>query len=100
VKEDYEGHTGKVIAERFAMLDPLEMPAVLVAGHGPFSWGKTPAESVKHSLMLEKSAKMAMGTLHLTPGKKGIPEYLLEKHYMRKHGPDAYYGQGNKGEKE
>lgn len=99
VQEDYEGNTGKVIVERFADLDPLEMPAVLVAGHGAFSWGKTPSESVENSLILEKVAKMTLGTLQLNPECDSIPEYLLQKHYQRKHGPDAYYGQEKKGAK-
>lgn len=96
VREDYEGNTGKVIVERFNGLDPTDMPAVLVAGHGPFSWGFTPSESVNNSLILEKIAKMALGTLRLDPMNKGLPGYLREKHFQRKHGPNAYYGQGKK----
>ncbi len=99
VKEDYEGNTGKVIVERFADLGPLEMPAVLVAGHGAFAWGKTPYESVDNSLILEKVARMAFRTLQLNPERDSLPEYLLQKHYQRKHGPDAYYGQEKKGAK-
>lgn len=93
VEEDYEGNTGRVIVERFRQLDPLEMPAVLVAGHGAFAWGKSPEEAVINSLALEKVAKMAWGTLLLTETKQSFPKYLLEKHYLRKHGPKAYYGQ-------
>ncbi len=93
VEEDYEGNTGRVIVERFRQLDPLEMPAVLVAGHGAFAWGKSPEEAVINSLALEKVAKMAWGTLLLTEKKLSFPKYLLEKHYLRKHGPKAYYGQ-------
>ena len=99
VKDDYEGNTGKVIVERFKELNPLEMPAVLVAGHGPFSWGKTPSESVENSLILEKVAKMAFGTLQINSKSGSLPEYLLQKHYLRKHGPDAYYGQKKQGAK-
>jgi len=94
VEKDYEASTGRVIAERFkGRLNPLEMPAVLVAGHGPFCWGKTPAEAFEHNLILEKIAKMALGTIMVNPGGKSLPECLLRKHYQRKHGPHAYYGQ-------
>ncbi len=93
VDEDYEANTGKVIIERFSDLDPHEMPAVLVAGHGPFTWGRNPDEAVKNSLVLEKVAKMAWGTLLLNQKSDPLPEYLLHKHHRRRHGPDAYYGQ-------
>ncbi|MFW6140036.1 MAG: L-ribulose-5-phosphate 4-epimerase AraD [Acidobacteriota bacterium] len=93
VEKDYEKNTGKVIAERFRNLDPLAIPAVLVAGHGPFAWGKNPEEAVEVSRTLEKIAKMAWGTLTLSPGKKSLPDYVLKKHYFRKHGSNAYYGQ-------
>jgi L-ribulose-5-phosphate 4-epimerase len=93
VDADYEANTGKVIIERFSDLDPHEMPAVLVAGHGPFTWGRTPDEAVKNSLVLEKVAQMAWGTLLLNQKCEQIPEYLLHKHHRRRHGPDAYYGQ-------
>jgi len=93
VKDDYEGNTGKVIVERFASLQPLEMPAVLVAGHGPFCWGKTPAEAVNNNLALEKVAKMTVMTRLANPKIKDLPGYILQKHYLRKHGPQAYYGQ-------
>lgn len=93
VQEDYEGNTGKVIVECFAQIKPLEMPAVLVAGHGAFTWGRSPEEAVTNSLALEKSAKMAWGALLLNSEIPVFPEYLLQKHYSRKHGPQAYYGQ-------
>jgi len=93
VEKDYEKNTGKVIIERFAKLKPLEMPAVLVAGHSSFSWGNSPDDAVKNSLILEKVAKMAWGTLCLNPECNNFPDYLLNKHYQRKHGPKAYYGQ-------
>ena len=98
VGEDYEGNTGRVIVERFKDLHPLKMPAVLVAGHGAFTWGKSPEEAVENSLALEKVAKMAWGTLFLAEEEPCFPEYLMKKHYQRKHGPEAYYGQ-KKGEK-
>jgi L-ribulose-5-phosphate 4-epimerase len=93
VDADYEANTGKVIIERFSDLDPHEMPAVLVAGHGPFTWGRTPDEAVKNSMVLERVAKMAWGTLLLNQKCDQVPEYLLQKHHRRRHGPDAYYGQ-------
>ena len=98
VKEDYEGNTGRIIAERFEELDPLEMPAVLVAGHGPFTWGRSPDEAVINSIALEKVAKMAWGTILLAKAEPSFPEYLLKKHFQRKHGPGSYYGQNSKGD--
>jgi L-ribulose-5-phosphate 4-epimerase len=95
VAEGYELNTGKVIIERFTKLKPLEMPAVLVAGHAPFTWGKTPLEAVKNSFILEKVAQMALHTVLLNANVKELPGYVLQKHYARKHGPDAYYGQKN-----
>jgi L-ribulose-5-phosphate 4-epimerase len=97
VVRDYERNTGRVIVERFKALDPAERPGVLVAGHGPFSWGRTAADAVEHGLALEHIAKLAWGTLALgeTPA---FPRCLLDKHFQRKHGPGAYYGQ-KKGEK-
>lgn len=96
VEENYEKNTGLVIKERFKALDPLEMPAVLIPGHGAFTWGKTPEDSLKHSLVLERVAKMAWGTLMLNPDSLPLAEYLLDKHYKRKHGAKAYYGQKKK----
>jgi len=93
VEADYEGNTGKVIVERFERIDPLEVPAVLVAAHGAFAWGSSPERAVINSLALEKTAKIAWGTLSLAPEVPPFPEYLLRKHYQRKHGPQAYYGQ-------
>jgi L-ribulose-5-phosphate 4-epimerase len=93
VKEDYEGNTGKIIVERFRGLDPLETPAVLVAGHGPFAWGRTAAEAVKNNLVLEQAAKMAVLTWAANGKAPSLPGYILAKHYQRKHGPKAYYGQ-------
>jgi L-ribulose-5-phosphate 4-epimerase len=93
VESDYEKNTGSIIVERFAQLDPEAIPGVLVAGHGPFSWGKDPSESVKTSLILENVAKMARSTLQLNPDLNPIPDYIITKHYKRKHGQNAYYGQ-------
>jgi L-ribulose-5-phosphate 4-epimerase len=93
IAEDYEKNTGKVVVERFSDLDPMEMPGVLVVSHGVFTWGKSPEESVLNSLILEKIAEMAWGSLMLDPGLTEIPDSLLNKHFRRKHGPDAYYGQ-------
>jgi L-ribulose-5-phosphate 4-epimerase len=93
VDENYELNTGKIIIERFKDLDPVETPGVLLAGHAPFTWGKTPAESVRNNLILERVAKMAFSALLLNPETETLPEFILNKHYLRKHGPDAYYGQ-------
>lgn len=93
VVDDYVGNTGKVIVERFAGMKPMAMPGVLAMGHGPFTWGKDAMDSVKNSIALETVAKMAYGTLLISPTVTAIPQYLLDKHYMRKHGPNAYYGQ-------
>jgi L-ribulose-5-phosphate 4-epimerase len=99
VETDYEGNTGRVIVERFAGLDPFGTPAVLVAGHGPFAWGRTPAEAARNALVLERTAKTAFGTLTLDPGRRRLPGYILDKHFQRKHGPHATYGQKKRGAK-
>ena len=99
IVENYEKNTGKLVVERFADLDPMEMPGVLVVSHGVFTWGKSPEEAALNGLILEKVAKMAFGTLMLDAQRGGIPDSLLNKHFRRKHGPDAYYGQNKKGEK-
>jgi L-ribulose-5-phosphate 4-epimerase len=93
IDEAYELNTGLVIVERFAQLDPLAMPAVLVASHAPFAWGKSAADSVKNAVALEAVADMALGTLALAPQTEPVAQYLLDKHYFRKHGKTAYYGQ-------
>jgi L-ribulose-5-phosphate 4-epimerase len=93
VEADYEGNTGRVIVERFADLDPRAMPAVLVAGHAPFTWGKDAAESLNNAAALEAVAEMALGTWLLDSQAPLLEAYVLNKHYQRKHGPEAYYGQ-------
>ncbi|MGA3287946.1 MAG: L-ribulose-5-phosphate 4-epimerase [Bacteroidota bacterium] len=93
VKTEYEANTGTVIIERFTQLDILTLPAVLVAGHAPFTWGKDASDSVKNSLALERVAQMALGTLQLNLNIGELPQYIREKHFERKHGPKAYYGQ-------
>ncbi len=90
---DYEWETGRVIAGTFAGRDPMHTPAVLVRGHGPFTWGKDAAESVYHAAVLEEVARMASVTLALVPDARELPDHILEKHFLRKHGPGAYYGQ-------
>jgi len=93
VEADYEGNTGRVIVERFAGLDPMAMPAVLVAGHAPFTWGRDAADSLKNAIALEAVAEMALATYQLDPQAPPLEAYVLDKHYRRKHGPNAYYGQ-------
>jgi L-ribulose-5-phosphate 4-epimerase len=93
VAADYEGNTGRVVVERFADLDPLEMPAVLVAGHAPFTWGRNAADAVQNAVALEAIAEMAIGTWQIDCQTAPLESYLVEKHHRRKHGPDAYYGQ-------
>lgn len=94
VQEAYEKNTGRVIVETVKEMgkQPLAVPAVLVRNHGPFTWGKDPAEAVYHSVVLEEIAEMAWKTLQINPSA-ALPPYVLEKHYQRKHGPRAYYGQ-------
>jgi L-ribulose-5-phosphate 4-epimerase len=89
----YEANTGQVIVERFSRLDPAEMPAVLVAGHAPFAWGRNGAKAVENAAVLEAVAEMALGTLQIRPDAPRLERYVLEKHFRRKHGLEAYYGQ-------
>lgn len=94
VNGDYEANTGAVIVEtvRASRREPLSVPGVVVRSHGPFAWGKDPAEAVYHAVVLETVADMAWKTLQLNP-KAAMPPYILDRHYFRKHGPHAYYGQ-------
>ncbi len=93
IDRDYEEETAVQIVEAFKALDYRAMPAVLVASHGPFTWGRDAADAVHHSVMLEYVAEMAAIAFALNPGLAGIRQRLLDKHYLRKHGSDAYYGQ-------
>lgn len=99
VHQAYETHTGQVIVETFQEreLNPDEVPGVLVYGHGPFTWGNTPEKAVENSLILDEVAQMARETEAINPAVTSIPQYLLDKHYLRKHGAKAYYGQGKPG---
>ncbi len=92
----YEEQTGIAICRAFESLDPGEMPAVLVRGHGPFCWGKDPASAAHHAVILEAVARMAYFTLALSPDAAPIPSALHEKHFSRKHGTGAYYGQAER----
>ena len=93
VEDGYEAHTGDVIVERFAELDPVTMPGVLVAGHAPFAGGQDADEAVKNAVALEAVANMALDALLIDPDARVLEPYVLDKHYTRKHGKDAYYGQ-------
>ena len=89
----YEWETGNVIVERFKTLDPEQMPAVLVHGHGPFAWGASGAKAVENAFALELVAQMANETLQINPHCQPLQQCLIDKHFLRKHGPGAYYGQ-------
>lgn len=93
VSRDYEKNTGLVIAERFRGTNPLDMPGVLVKSHGVFAWGRGVAEAVHNAVVMEQVAEMALKTEQLCPACAEAPTYILEKHYWRKHGSHAYYGQ-------
>jgi L-ribulose-5-phosphate 4-epimerase len=90
--KDYELNTGNVIVERFAGLAPMQMPAVLVHAHAPFTWGVDAADALHNAIVLEEVAKMAFRT-EILGNKKPVKQHLLDRHYLRKHGDDAYYGQ-------
>jgi len=89
----YEEETGNVIVETFKDIDPLYVPGVLVNQHGPFAWGKDPMDAVHNAIILEEVAMMAFNTLMLSPGLVSMDQALLDKHFFRKHGKNAYYGQ-------
>ena len=93
IENKYELNTGKLIVQRFREIDPIQIPGVLVANHGPFTWGKDPNAAVENAVVHEQIAQMALGTIQLNPEQSSIPQALLDKHYLRKHGRDAYYGQ-------
>jgi L-ribulose-5-phosphate 4-epimerase len=93
IKGDYETNTGDLIVETFAGRDPLACPAVLVASHGPFAWGETVSAAVHNAAVLEHLVRLAGETLRLFPSTQPMQQVLLDKHFFRKHGPAAYYGQ-------
>ena len=93
IQGNYELNIGRTIVKRFANIDPAQTPAVLAANHGPFTWGSTSAKAVENAVVLEQVAKMALGTIMLNQDQTEISKTLLDKHYLRKHGKDAYYGQ-------
>ena len=96
ISGEYELNTGKVIVETFKerKIDPDQMPAVLVRSHGPFTWGKDPFDAVHNSVVLEALSEMAMKTFLVNPETGDMQQELLDKHFLRKHGAGAYYGQG------
>ncbi len=93
IDRDYEEETGVQITEAFVGRNPKETPMALVAGHAPFAWGKDAAESVYHAVVLEEIARMAWLTLSIEPGRGPLKQAIVDKHYLRKHGKGAYYGQ-------
>jgi L-ribulose-5-phosphate 4-epimerase len=93
IKSDYEVETGNVIVERFRKLDPLAFPGALVASHGPFAWGKSAAKAVENAVVLEYLARLASETKRIYAWTAPMQRALLDKHFLRKHGPGAYYGQ-------
>ena len=96
VESGYEANTGRIIVESFSDLDHRTMPAVLVHGHGPFTWGKDVEDAVHHAVVLEEVARMAFRT-EMLGKKQPLEKFLLDRHYRRKHGNDAYYGQDTPG---
>lgn len=93
IRSDYEANTGHVIVERFRKLDPMQHPAVLVASHGPFAWGQDVADAVHNAAVLEFVARLASESLRINPNLKPMQSPLLDKHFLRKHGTNATYGQ-------
>jgi len=93
IRNDYEANTGEVIVETFRKANPLQHPAVLVANHGPFTWGRDVADAVHHAGVLEFVARLASETLRINPRTQPVQPVLLSKHFLRKHGANAYYGQ-------
>ena len=95
IESDYELNTGKVIVETYEGIDPLSRPGVLVKNHGPFSWGNSAYNAVHNAVVMEEVAFMDWHAMVLNPKAEEVPFYLLDKHYFRKHGANAYYGQEN-----
>ena len=93
IRSAYEWETGNVIVERFTSLDPVSVSAVLVHGHAPFVWGPSGKKAIENAVALEIIAEMALKTLQLDPHVPAVEQHLLDKHYLRKHGAGAYYGQ-------
>jgi L-ribulose-5-phosphate 4-epimerase len=93
VRHDYERNTGLVIAEAFATRSPAEIPAILVANHGPFAWGPDPDQAIENARVLEFVARLEWRARTMAPEARKPEQYLVDKHYLRKHGPKAYYGQ-------
>jgi L-ribulose-5-phosphate 4-epimerase len=93
VAGEYEANTGHAIVERFRSLDPIATPAVLLPGHAPFAWGSSPESAVETMALLEKVARLAFDTLLLDAAAAQLPDHVRTKHFSRKHGPSAYYGQ-------
>lgn len=96
IERAYEWETGTVIAEAMQDKNPLHVPGVLVKNHGPFAWGKDEKDAVYHAVVMEEVAKMAYIAYSVNPNVQQAPQNLQDKHFMRKHGPNAYYGQGGK----
>jgi L-ribulose-5-phosphate 4-epimerase len=95
IEHDYEIETGNQIVAAFANISYEEVEMVLVAGHGPFTWGKTPEKAIHNNVILEELAKMALLTMQINPQTPKLKKALIRKHYQRKHGPNAYYGQND-----
>jgi L-ribulose-5-phosphate 4-epimerase len=93
IRSEYERETGNVIVERFELMDPLQIPGVLVHSHGPFTWGPSGCKAVETAFALEIAAEMALKTLQINPSIQPVQRELLDRHFLRKHGPAAYYGQ-------
>ena len=96
VRDAYELNTGLIIIETLGSGKPLEVPGILVSQHAPFAWGKSADDAVHNAVVLEEVARMALFTVMLAPDRPPVPDFLLDKHYLRKHGADAYYGQTGK----
>jgi L-ribulose-5-phosphate 4-epimerase len=93
IQGEYEEETGNVIVEKFQQLNPIHVPGIIVANHGPFAWGKDAHDAVYHAVVLEEIAKMALHTCSMNPAIEAMDQTLLDKHFLRKHGANAYYGQ-------